>query len=279
MKTIAYLLNMKHVLSTSPFLSSQYYQLYFTWNPFFIYFTQKRFFLHHQLHHRTTINSFIHAHHHFNITHSILASPSLFFTPTPLFILHELNHENHSSCFTNMSSRYHQLVFLWEPLFLLIRWKFIRGGGSIGCRIDAIIGLFYKRALYKRQYSAKENSNLIDPDDSSHPITESILTIWSPLRYTNTIIYISHTQMSQNDRLFAERTRVLIYLLWAPSLIYHDLFNFNVTNSFSHENHHIISQTPQSWYGVATISMLLKIMCLLLQKSPIKETVFCKRDL
>ena len=51
------------------------------------------------------------------------------------------------------------------------------GGVASVSRIDAIIGLFYKRALYKRQYSAKENSNLIDPDDSSHPVTESILAI------------------------------------------------------------------------------------------------------
>ena len=40
-------------------------------------------------------------------------------------------------------------------------------------RIDKIIGLFSKRALYKRQCSAKETYNLIDPTDRSHPITRS----------------------------------------------------------------------------------------------------------
>ena len=37
-------------------------------------------------------------------------------------------------------------------------------------RIDKIIGLFRKRALHKRQYSAKETCNFIDPTDRSHPI-------------------------------------------------------------------------------------------------------------
>jgi len=37
-------------------------------------------------------------------------------------------------------------------------------------RIDKIMGLFYKRALYKRRYSAKETYDLIDPTNSSHPI-------------------------------------------------------------------------------------------------------------
>jgi len=37
-------------------------------------------------------------------------------------------------------------------------------------RIDKIIGLFCKRALLKRLYSAKETYNFIDPTDRSHPI-------------------------------------------------------------------------------------------------------------
>ena len=38
-------------------------------------------------------------------------------------------------------------------------------------RIDKIIGLFCKKALQKRQYSAKETYNLIDPTYRSHPIS------------------------------------------------------------------------------------------------------------
>jgi len=37
-------------------------------------------------------------------------------------------------------------------------------------RIDKIIGLFCKRALQKRHYSAKETYNLIDSTNRSHPI-------------------------------------------------------------------------------------------------------------
>jgi len=40
-------------------------------------------------------------------------------------------------------------------------------------RIDKIIGLFCKRALSKRRYSAKETYNFIDPTDRSHPIVAS----------------------------------------------------------------------------------------------------------
>jgi len=38
-------------------------------------------------------------------------------------------------------------------------------------RIDKIIGLFCKRALKKRRYSAKETFNSIDPTDRSHPMS------------------------------------------------------------------------------------------------------------
>jgi len=40
-------------------------------------------------------------------------------------------------------------------------------------RIDKIMRLFCKRALWKRQYSAKETHNLIDLTDRSHPIALS----------------------------------------------------------------------------------------------------------
>jgi len=44
-------------------------------------------------------------------------------------------------------------------------------------RIDEIIGLFCERALQKRQYSAKETCNLIDPTDRSHPILPDLKSL------------------------------------------------------------------------------------------------------
>jgi len=43
-------------------------------------------------------------------------------------------------------------------------------GVALVSRIDRIIGLFCKRARYKRQHSEKETLNLIDPTNRRHPI-------------------------------------------------------------------------------------------------------------
>ena len=47
-------------------------------------------------------------------------------------------------------------------------WSHTHGVASIS-RIDYIIGLFCKKALKKRQYSAQETCNFIDPTNRSHP--------------------------------------------------------------------------------------------------------------
>jgi len=44
-------------------------------------------------------------------------------------------------------------------------------------RIDKIIGLFCKRALQKRRYSAKDTYILIDPTDRSHPILKECVNV------------------------------------------------------------------------------------------------------
>jgi len=46
-------------------------------------------------------------------------------------------------------------------------------GVVLESRIDKIIGLFCKRALYKREYSAKETFNFIHPTHRSYPILPS----------------------------------------------------------------------------------------------------------
>ena len=54
-------------------------------------------------------------------------------------------------------------------------------GVALISRMDKILGLFCKRALYKRRYSAKETYNFINPTDRSHPIMYRNPTIGNTL--------------------------------------------------------------------------------------------------
>ena len=51
-----------------------------------------------------------------------------------------------------------------------ITWPFHTYGVVLASRIDQIIGLFCKRDLWKRRYSAKETCNFKEPTNRSHPI-------------------------------------------------------------------------------------------------------------
>jgi len=64
--------------------------------------------------------------------------------------------------------------------------KIIGYGVALVSRIDSIIGLFCKRALYKRQYSDKETYDLIDPTDRSHPIvpTREVRPVYNTIEHT-----------------------------------------------------------------------------------------------
>ena len=56
--------------------------------------------------------------------------------------------------------------------------------------IHKIIGLFCKRDLYKRRYSAEETYDYIDPTDRSHPITGDYRMGW--LRFVGSLqLYVS----------------------------------------------------------------------------------------
>ena len=45
-------------------------------------------------------------------------------------------------------------------------------------RLLKIIGLFCKRALQKRRYSAKETYNFKEPTTRSHPMSTALLCMW-----------------------------------------------------------------------------------------------------
>jgi len=56
------------------------------------------------------------------------------------------------------------------PLYTYVTQVSMHYGVALVSRIDKTIGLFCKRALQTRQYSAKETYNFINPTDCSHPI-------------------------------------------------------------------------------------------------------------
>jgi len=62
-------------------------------------------------------------------------------------------------------------------------------------RLDKILGLFCKRALLKRRYSAKETYNLIDPTNRSHPILRIERISWDSSLSFHVCIYICNMYM------------------------------------------------------------------------------------
>ena len=77
--------------------------------------------------------------------------------------------------------QYSKELFVWYrcEMHLFCRsWSY--GLASVS-RIDKIIGLFCKRALRNRRYSAKETCNLIDPTNRSHPIGLLRRSLFPPL--------------------------------------------------------------------------------------------------
>jgi len=65
--------------------------------------------------------------------------------------------------------------FLFFPVLLCVAYFIVHYswyyGVASASRIDEMIGLFCKRALQKRQYSANETNNSVDPTDRNHPIS------------------------------------------------------------------------------------------------------------
>jgi len=68
-------------------------------------------------------------------------------------------------------------------------------GVALVSRIDSIIGLFCKRALRKKKYSAEETYDSIDPTDSSRPIG-AMKRHLSPLTHIRQSCDISECVMS-----------------------------------------------------------------------------------
>jgi len=120
-------------------------------------------------------------------------------------------------------------------------------------RIDKMIGLFCKRTLWKKQYSAKETYNFVDPTNRSHPI---VLHCHVLMCYGVATI----SRLLQIIGLFCKRT------LWKRRYSAKETCNFKEPTNRSHPI--VLHCHVLMCYVVATISKLLQIMGL-----------FCKRTL
>jgi len=58
-----------------------------------------------------------------------------------------------------------------------IWYSLLQYGVATLCRLLQIIGLFGKKALQKRLYSAKKTYNFMEPTNRSHPIWYSLLQL------------------------------------------------------------------------------------------------------
>jgi len=73
--------------------------------------------------------------------------------------------------------------------------------------IDKITGLFCKRALLKRRYSAKETYNLIDPTNQSHPICHLFGWVMS-------LVSMSYvTFLTESCRVISRKWKSCVYTL------------------------------------------------------------------
>jgi len=66
----------------------------------------------------------------------------------------------------------------------------LANGGASNSRLLKIIGLFCKRALSKRRYSAKETYHFKEPTNRSHPIAIHVLGPAACMTYIYVYIYI-----------------------------------------------------------------------------------------
>ena len=83
------------------------------------------------------------------------------------------------------------LTQIYIRMQVLRNWLEGYGVATIS-RLFQIIGLFCKRALYKRRYFAKETYNFKEPSNRSHPIPREYEQAETPIHiyvYTYTCIY------------------------------------------------------------------------------------------
>jgi len=161
-------------------------------------------------------------------------------------------------------------------------------------RLLKMIGLFCKRALWKRLYSVKETCNFKEPSNRSHPISVAKkrenchvrVLHWNTLIWVESIkLYVSFAKEPYKrdgilqKRIYLSRKSSHIRVLhWIVVLDYY-------VKSF-YDNIWALSQKCTACRERATNYHMRRLLLVgtennrsLLQKSPIKEMIFCKRDL
>jgi len=141
-------------------------------------------------------------------------------------------------------------------------------GVAIVSRIDNIIGLFCKRDLKKRQYSAKETYNFIDPTDRSHPILwfthtshvffDSVITIFCMgwlMSEGSMKLYVSFAEYCLFHRAILQKRPISLSILLSEATPQHRVSILQMcrsmrryTRTHTHTQIHLEKPLADSWF-------------------------------
>ena len=111
-------------------------------------------------------------------------------------------------------------------------------------RIDKIIGLFCKRALQKRQYSAKETYNFIDPTDRSHPICDMTHSVCDMTHFMCDMTHSKCDMARLKRTTICDMTHSMCDMAHSDSVhMWHDSFRLIAKPSHDYPTHFIRDKT------------------------------------
>jgi len=152
-------------------------------------------------------------------------------------------------------------------------------------RLLKMVGLFCKRALQKRLYSAQETYNSKEPTNRSHLISVCIALEWQRYLLNNLIRWFFYQIYMRVSSCIAVWWQKLVGSLnLSVSFAKYSLFNRALLQKRPIILRSLFVTRQQFYcsliyYGLATISRLLKTISLFLQNIVFFIGLFCKRDL